>query len=100
MATIQLAVVTPEFQGGVAPPSRLDRTLDEALNVLVWEAVIALAIAHRRGAVRARRARDLARPALLPPPRRRPAARGVAGQQTRAAWYRTVPAKDHDCAPI
>lgn len=44
MATIQLTVVTPESTGGVTPPSRLDRTLDEALNVLVWEAVIALAI--------------------------------------------------------
>jgi Domain of unknown function (DUF4349) len=45
MATIQLTVVTPESQGAVAPPSRLDRTLDEALNVLVWEGVVALAIA-------------------------------------------------------
>jgi hypothetical protein len=45
MATIQLTVVTSESLGGVAPASRLDRTLDEALNVLVWEAVIALAIA-------------------------------------------------------
>jgi len=45
MATIQLTVVTPESNGGVAPASRLDRTLDEALNVLVWEGVIALAIA-------------------------------------------------------
>lgn len=44
MATIQLTVVTPESTGGVAVPSRLDRTLDEAVNVLVWEAVIALAI--------------------------------------------------------
>jgi hypothetical protein len=44
MATIQFAVVTPELQGGVAPTSRVDRTLDEALNVLVWEGVIALAI--------------------------------------------------------
>jgi len=43
-ATIQLTVVTPQSTGGVTPPSRLDRTLDEALNVLVWEAVIALAI--------------------------------------------------------
>ena len=25
-------------------PSRLDRTLDEALNVLVWEGVVALAV--------------------------------------------------------
>jgi hypothetical protein len=45
MATIQLAVVTPGQLGVVAPPSRLDRTLDEALNVLLWEGVIALAIA-------------------------------------------------------
>jgi hypothetical protein len=45
MATIQLTVVTSESSGGVAPASRLDRTLDEALNVLVWESVIALAIA-------------------------------------------------------
>jgi hypothetical protein len=44
MATIQLTVVTPEASGGAAPASRLDRTLDEALNVLVWEGVIALAI--------------------------------------------------------
>jgi len=44
MATIQLTVVTPESTGAVAPQSRLDRTLDEAVNVLVWEAVIALAI--------------------------------------------------------
>ncbi len=46
MATIQLSVVTPDALGVVpAPPSRLDRTLDEALNVLVWEGVVALAIA-------------------------------------------------------
>ena len=45
MATIQMAVVTPGQLGVVAPPSRLDRTLDEALNVLLWEGVVALAIA-------------------------------------------------------
>jgi hypothetical protein len=45
MATIQLAVVTPGQTGAVAPPSRLDRTLDEALNVLLWEGVVALALA-------------------------------------------------------
>ncbi len=45
MATIQLTVVTPGVLGAVPVPSRLDRTLDEALNVLVWEGVIALAIA-------------------------------------------------------
>ena len=45
MATIQLTVVTPGMLGAVPVPSRLDRTLDEALDVLVWEGVIALAIA-------------------------------------------------------
>jgi Domain of unknown function (DUF4349) len=44
MATIQLTVVTSDSLGGVAVPSRLDRTLDEALNVLVWEGVVALAV--------------------------------------------------------
>jgi hypothetical protein len=44
-ATIRLTVVTPETGGTAAPPpARLDRTLDEALNVLVWEGVVALAI--------------------------------------------------------
>jgi Domain of unknown function (DUF4349) len=45
MSTIQLTVVTPESTGGIAPPSRIDRTLDEALNILVWEGVVALALA-------------------------------------------------------
>ncbi|MDQ3379762.1 MAG: DUF4349 domain-containing protein [Actinomycetota bacterium] len=45
MATIQLTVVTPGVLTAVPVPSRLDRTLDESLNVLVWEGVIALAIA-------------------------------------------------------
>ncbi len=45
MATIQLTVVTPGVLTAVPVPSRLDRTLDEALNVLVWEGVISLAIA-------------------------------------------------------
>jgi hypothetical protein len=45
MATIQLSIVTPGQTGAVVPPSRLDRTLDEALNVLLWEGVVALAIA-------------------------------------------------------
>ena len=44
MSTIQLTVVTPGAFGAVAPPSRIDRTIDEALNVLAWEAVIALGI--------------------------------------------------------
>ena len=43
MATVQLTVTTPDA-GTVAVPSRLERTLDEALNVLVWEGVVALAI--------------------------------------------------------
>jgi hypothetical protein len=42
MSTIQLTVVTPGALGAVAPPSRIERTLDEALNILAWEAVIAL----------------------------------------------------------
>ena len=45
MSTIQLTVVTPDAFGAVAPPSRIDRAIDEALNVLAWEAVIALGIA-------------------------------------------------------
>lgn len=44
MATIQLTVTTPD-SGAAAVPSRLERTLDEALNVLVWEGVVAIAIA-------------------------------------------------------
>jgi Domain of unknown function (DUF4349) len=43
MATIQLGVVTSD-SGAAAPQSRLDRTLDEAVNVLVWEGVVVLAI--------------------------------------------------------
>ena len=44
MSTIQLTVVTPGAFGAVAAPSRIDRTVDEALNVLAWEGVIALGI--------------------------------------------------------
>jgi len=44
MATVAVTVATPDAFGGVVPASRLDRTLDEALNVLAWEAVIALAV--------------------------------------------------------
>ena len=44
-ATIQLELRTEEGVGAVAPPSRLDRALDRALEVLAWEAVVALAIA-------------------------------------------------------
>ena len=42
MSTVQLTVVTPGASGAVAPPSRIDRTIDEALNILAWEAVVAL----------------------------------------------------------
>jgi Domain of unknown function (DUF4349) len=42
MSTVQLTVVTPGAFGAVAPPSRIDRTIDEALNVLAWEGVVAL----------------------------------------------------------
>jgi hypothetical protein len=42
MSTIQLTVVPPGSTGAVAPPSRLDRAIDEALNVLAWEGVVAL----------------------------------------------------------
>ena len=44
MATIQMTVVTEAGSAVTPVPSRLDRTLDEALNVLVWEGVVALAI--------------------------------------------------------
>jgi len=44
MSTIQLTVVTPGAFGAVAPPARLDRTIDEALNVLLWEGVVVLAL--------------------------------------------------------
>jgi uncharacterized protein DUF4349 len=44
MSTIQLSVVTPGAVGAVAPASRIDRTIDEALNVLAWEGVVALGL--------------------------------------------------------
>jgi hypothetical protein len=43
MSTIQLDVYA-ELVGRVVPSSRIDRTIDEALNVLAWEGVIALGI--------------------------------------------------------
>jgi hypothetical protein len=43
MATVQLSIVTPGASGVVPAPSRLDRTIGEALNILVWEGVVALA---------------------------------------------------------
>ena len=44
-ATIQLTIATPEVLGTTAVSSRIDRTLDEALNVLAWEGIVALAVA-------------------------------------------------------
>jgi hypothetical protein len=44
LATIQLTVVTPDSLGVVPAPSRLDRGLDRAVEVLVWEGVVALAL--------------------------------------------------------
>lgn len=41
-ATVQLTVVTPASEGVVPTPSRLDRSLDKALEVLVWEGIVAL----------------------------------------------------------
>ena len=41
-ATVQLSVVTPESEGVVATTSRLDRSLDKAVEVLVWEGIVAL----------------------------------------------------------
>jgi len=45
MSTIRLTVVTPDSLGVAPVQSRLDRTLDEAIAVLAWEGVIALAVA-------------------------------------------------------
>jgi uncharacterized protein DUF4349 len=42
MSTIQLSIVTPDSSGTVVPGSRIDRTIDKALNVLAWEGVVAL----------------------------------------------------------
>jgi hypothetical protein len=42
MSTIQLSILTPEASGTVVPESRIDRTIDQALNVLAWEGVVAL----------------------------------------------------------
>jgi Domain of unknown function (DUF4349) len=43
-ATVQLSVVTPESEGVVPTPSRLDRSLDKAVEVLVWEGIVALVV--------------------------------------------------------
>jgi len=44
-ATMQLTVVTSKSLGAVPTASRLHRTLDGAVNALVWEGVVALAVA-------------------------------------------------------
>lgn len=44
MSTIQLTIVTPGATGVVPATSRIDRTIDEALNVLAWEGVVALGV--------------------------------------------------------
>jgi hypothetical protein len=43
-ATVQLSVVTAESEGVVPSPSRLDRSLDKAVEVLVWEGIVALVV--------------------------------------------------------
>jgi hypothetical protein len=43
-ATVQLSVVTPQSLGVVPTHSRLDRSLDKAVEVLVWEGIVALAV--------------------------------------------------------
>jgi hypothetical protein len=44
MSTIQLSIATPDSSGAVVPSSRIDRTIDGALNVLAWEGVVALGL--------------------------------------------------------
>jgi hypothetical protein len=44
LATVQLSIVTPGASGVAPVPSRLDRTIDEAVNILVWEGVVTLAM--------------------------------------------------------
>jgi hypothetical protein len=44
MATVQLTVLTPGSQGVVPVPSRFGNALAGALNVLVWQGIVALAI--------------------------------------------------------
>jgi hypothetical protein len=42
--TVQLSVVTPDSEGVVRTRSRLDRSLDKAAEVLVWEGIVALVV--------------------------------------------------------
>jgi hypothetical protein len=43
-ATVELSVVTPQSEGVVPVPSRLERSLDKAVQVLVWEGIVALVL--------------------------------------------------------
>jgi hypothetical protein len=43
-STVELSVVTPDSLGVVPTTSRLDRSLDQAFEVLVWEGIVALVI--------------------------------------------------------
>ncbi len=43
-ATVQLSIVTPQALGVVPTRSRLDRALDKAVEVLVWEGIVALVV--------------------------------------------------------
>jgi hypothetical protein len=45
LATLSLALRTEEGAAAPAPGSRIDRTLDEALNVLAWEGIALLFVA-------------------------------------------------------
>jgi low affinity Fe/Cu permease len=43
-ATVELSVVTPDSLGVVPTQSRLDRSLDKAVEILVWEGIVALVV--------------------------------------------------------
>lgn len=44
LATVQLELTTPEASGVVPVPSRIDRTLDRAVEVLAWEGALLAAL--------------------------------------------------------
>ena len=94
-ATIQLELRTEEGGGAAAPGSRLDRALDRALEVLAWEAVVALAVAVALAPLVARRGRRLGDAQGAPAPRGRASARGVLAQLrarvgTEERWTRSI----------
>ena len=43
-ATVELGVVTPGSLGVIPTTSRLDRSLDEAVQILVWEGIVGLVV--------------------------------------------------------